>query len=60
MADVKVRNATLFIAWLISRIKWGQIKGPLAELGENMQQFGILLGQRMRQSDERAEQELAL
>lgn len=60
LADVKVRNATLFIAWLISRIKWGQIKGPLAELGENMQQFGILLGQRMRQSDERAEQELAL
>jgi hypothetical protein len=60
LADVKVPNATLFMAWLISRIKWGQIKGPLAELGKNMERSGTLLGQRMRQSDERAEQELAL
>ena len=48
------------MAWLISRIKWGQFKVPLAELGKNMEQFGTLLGQRMRQSDQRAEQELAL
>jgi hypothetical protein len=60
LADVKVPNATLLTAWLISRIKFGQIKGPLRELGENMEKFGTLLGQRMRQSDERAEQELGL
>ncbi len=60
LADVKVPNATLFMAWFIARIKWGQIKGPLAELGKNMERSGVLLGQRMRQSDERAEQELAL
>lgn len=60
LADVKVPNATPFLAWLILRIKFGQIKGPMAELGKCMEAFGTVLGERMRQSDKRAAQELAL
>jgi hypothetical protein len=60
LADVKVPNATPLIVWLISRIKFGQIKGPMAELGKNMEAFGTMRGNRMRQNDERAARELAL
>ena len=60
LSDTKVPNNGLMLALALVRIRQRVLAGPLEELRKAMEQMGGLLGERMRQSDERATQELAL